>query len=815
MAILVKHDSVQIELVFFSTWFRTLRSFSPYPWQAKLFQSIRAGYPPDSVYIPTGGGKTDVITIWLLAVLQQIQQAGTTTIPRRMYFAIDRRTVVDQTEQVALDLLCKVKSEPVLFSLLQSQTPSENPLVVSILRGQRVTEQEPLIADPSAFAIVLCTPDMCLSRLLFSAYGCSPRVASREAGLVGHDAWVVLDEAHLSDAGRRTLEFVRKRNHGLKSFWHTCMSATPRGVQENALTLNDEDLSLMTKKLQAHKIVKIQKLQDKEVVKNVLGAIEEHSTEWNRLIIYVEKPKHAAALCKALSDRYNVRLLTGTMRGLEKSRIDFSPFKGTAPEKKSILVCTSAGEVGLDISADFLITEFTFLERLLQRLGRLNRWGECGKAHGYVLMVIDTEEKSKRTESQQEALNATLSYLEALPQQDGWIDVSGHTLYQNPATEVAFSPVPDSLTLNEAILAQLVNTSVKCDIPVSEYIRGATFEYHVNLVIRKDQELDALVKMGEADLQNYVASVPVLTPELFKEPVTKSLLGELRLLLGDRQFLFVSVTGEPAVLNPSQLGYDIREGTLYLPDTCKCIDERGMFSPGGTGAGDVFGQVQKEYRRFVAAGTEFTSLDTGERFQGKLKELLKTISVERDFKAKVIFNACGLLYVKTVEKQKRVKMTLKDHSAMAAATAEKIIAALKLNQEDAGAIIDAAREHDEGKAHPLWQTALRGTDAGEALAKLQYFYNPKLLAGMRHELVSGLDSDLSDLTLWLVVSHHGRCRPSFPTKAYDPNRLEESAKLNGKLPFIFEKLTKQYGYWGLAYLEALLRASDIQSEEAV
>ena len=144
-------------------------------------------------------------------MLYQIQQTRTTTVPRRLYSAIDRRAVVDQTETVAAGLFESVKKEPELFSLLKSQTMSENPLIVSVLRGQRVTEQEPVIADPSCFTITLCTPDMVLSRLLFGAYGCSHRVVSREAGLVGHDAWIVLDEAHITDAGRRTLDYVKQQ----------------------------------------------------------------------------------------------------------------------------------------------------------------------------------------------------------------------------------------------------------------------------------------------------------------------------------------------------------------------------------------------------------------------------------------------------------------------------------------------------------------------------------------------------------------------------------------------------------------------------
>src|SRR5438445_2962066 len=118
----------QTSVDFFATWFHTLRGFSPYPWQTKLFDSNFVGNTPELIYIPTGGGKTDVITIWLLAVLQQIQQTGTTAIPRRLYFAVDRRTVVDQTELVAANLLDKVQNEPELFNLLQSQTPSEKAL---------------------------------------------------------------------------------------------------------------------------------------------------------------------------------------------------------------------------------------------------------------------------------------------------------------------------------------------------------------------------------------------------------------------------------------------------------------------------------------------------------------------------------------------------------------------------------------------------------------------------------------------------------------------------------------------------------------
>jgi len=803
---------------FFTTWFHTLRGFSPYPWQTKLFNSNFAGNTPDLIYVPTGGGKTDVITVWLLATLSQIQQTGTTNVPRRLYLAVDRRAVVDQTELIAKVLFDKINNEPDLFDLLKSQTLAKTPLVISVLRGQRVAEQEPIISDPSCFAIVLCTPDMVLSRLLFSAYACSRRVASREAGLVGHDAWIVLDEAHISDAGRRTLEYVKQHNNGIKPWWCTCMTATPRSDGANKLTLCEKDLELMGNKLQSQKGIKIVETLEKDIVANVLNTVSTLDQPWNRLIVYVERPQHAAKICNALKE-HNVSLLTGTMRGLEKSKLDFAPFKqGAVVEKKNMLVCTSAGELGLDVSCDFLITEFTYVERLQQRLGRLNRWGECQQAYGYILKVneapTDTDDKAGEKE---QALNATLDYLRSLPTADGWTDMSGFALYQHPAPAAAFGPPPKSLTLNEAILAQLANTSVEHDIPVEQYIRGLNAEYHVNLVIRKKQELDALTKMDEEDLQNYVAAVPVKTGEIFKEPSSKELMLSLSKLLQDTETLFVSAAGEPELLTADQFKpWKMREGTLYLPDDVQAIDEHGMFKVGGMGVGDVFAQTQDkcEYRRFIKSDVGYTCLDTDTAIEAaSIKLLLKSIEVPKGFVAKVIFNAKDLVYVRVSKRQKHADMTLNDHKAMAASVAKGVVSTLRLNHGEAKAILDAAEHHDDGKAHELWQMALRGTAEGEPLAKSQYFYNPKLLAGLRHELVSALDANADDLVTWLIASHHGRCRPAFPLKAYDRHRLEESAVFNDNLPYLLERLTAKYGQWGLAYLEAIVRGIDIQSEE--
>jgi CRISPR-associated endonuclease/helicase Cas3 len=81
------------------------------------------------------------------------------------------------------------------------------------------------------------------------------------------------------------------------------------------------------------------------------------------------------------------------------------------------------------------------------------------------------------------------------------------------------------------------------------------------------------------------------------------------------------------------------------------------------------------------------------------------------------------------------------------------------------------------------------------------------------------------LTLHLIAAHHGRCRPFAPVVLDDAaecvayNALticnEERKKraphqLASGVPDRFWQLTSKYGWWGLAYLEAMLRLADWQ-----
>src|SRR5437870_886235 len=108
-------------------------------------------------------------------------------------------------------------------------------------------------------------------------------------------------------------------------------------------------------------------------------------------------------------------------------------------ERRSVLVCTSAGEVGLNISSDLMITELTFADRLAQRVGRLNRWAEHKQAFVYIVRSIKEKKNGEEQNNYQAAIEATVAYLKSLPSPDGWIDLATNALYTNPIPTEAFT----------------------------------------------------------------------------------------------------------------------------------------------------------------------------------------------------------------------------------------------------------------------------------------------------------------------------------------------------------------------------------------
>lgn len=172
----------------------------------------------------------------------------------------------------------------------------------------------------------------------------------------------------------------------------------------------------------------------------------------------------------------------------------------------------------------------------------------------------------------------------------------------------------------------------------------------------------------------------------------------------------------------------------------------------------------------------------------------------------------------------RVAQGLKEHLTWTGRRAASIADRLEMQDPWRALLIAAAEAHDLGKDRALWQNAMRAKPGeGRPYAKTTGGGNGRALNGYRHEFGSlrevlespgdffgpGIadDPDRLDLALHLITAHHGRGRPTI--HAYDPGQLPSaSAPLARDIALRFARLQRTWGPWGLAWLEALLRAAD-------
>ncbi len=385
----IESDAEHIKVVIvydeFDSNFERLMGFPPFEWQNGLYRDYFAkGQIPSALDIPTGLGKTSVMAIWHLAL-----KAGA-AVPRRLVYVVDRRAVVDQATTVA-DTIRK-KSE-------------NSELRVSTLRGQHVDNRE-WLANPTAPAIVVGTVDMIGSRILFSGYGVSRKMRPYHAGLLGADALVVLDEAHLVPPFEKLLAVIangaevfgpheQEDREIVPPFKLLSLSATGRedgvgGKEVFRLSPEHRQDEVVRKRLEARKRLTIQEFDDAaKLVPQLAERAWSLGKRPARVLVYCDRREDAVKVKDEIDKRFKKKkcepvseLLVGGRRVFEREELAIwlkkHGFFGDAeipPEQPTFLIATSAGEVGVDLDADHMVCDLVEWERMVQRLGRVNRRG--------------------------------------------------------------------------------------------------------------------------------------------------------------------------------------------------------------------------------------------------------------------------------------------------------------------------------------------------------------------------------------------------------------------------------------------------------
>ena len=556
----------------------------------------------------------------------------------------------------------------------------------------------------------------------------------------------------------------------------------------------------------------------------------------SRTLVFVEEPENAAEIAAKLAaacspDR--VALMTGTMRGLERDRLTRSEVfriftEHVPPPEPCFFVATSAAEVGINITSERLVTVAVESDRLLQRLGRLNRFGGAPAE-----AIVVTDPKTRNLPR----IAETLAYLHALPAlSDGARDVSCAALRRaGPPPPESRTELPAFARFDARLLDLWAQTSVASPVipDVEPWLHGLQKSIpETEVAWREEVERLATAAVDERSREDAFNRYRVLPHERLKEP-TYRLQEKLEAIAAkspDTAVLFRTRDGSVIYSTLSVVCRwkvpQLNHGLLLLPPGCGGLTAHGMFTTDASAEGvpydvadeDVGGTAARNAHRcrYLVEGGQWRRLGSDSPDPDPPSSLnaatLAAYARERGFGAPIKVEIQdgsdtgeeSSYLVFFPERQQTYppspRILLREHLDHAAECSRQIAVSAGCDHL-AESFRQAGLWHDEGKRHHLWQKAMGGSTT-EPLAKTPAPAAPRLLNGFRHELASLKSTleqaTLDDLALHLVASHHGWARPHWTTRAYDRDALgsSEIAALEAARRFArLQQLWEGTGVW--------------------
>ncbi len=724
-----------------------------YAWQVEFANNEW----PRVLVAPTGSGKTAAVTLgW--AVHRLTRPTGT---PRRLVWCLPMRTLVEQTAEKAKEWFGKLAA---IDDSKRLPTPED----VHVLMGG-TTSTEWLLA-PERPAVVVGTQDMLLSRALMRGYASSRAIWPMEFALLHEDAQWVFDEVQLMGAGRATsaqLEAFRRDeaaraaeagvDHGrpARSLWLSAtldpswLTTVDHPPPTSVVTIDPTDpgatrdsrlaeLASATKKLHRCHAAPASptKTNLNTYVRELADEVLEKHRAGKRTIAIVNRVDRAQALHEAIKKQIakpgqsapTLALVHSRFRPADRQR-EMEKVTADTNSAGQIVVATQAIEAGVDISAAVMFTEIAPWSSMIQRFGRANRYAEV--ADGADVHWIDLLYAASDKDAEKLALPYTAEELRSGREHLAKLtDVASVRL---PAPDL---PEPPCRVIRRKDLDDLFDTDPDLTgfvVDISPYVRD-TDDTDIRVFWR---DLSDVGDETPPPAREEICAVPIGSAREWLRQVRKR--ANVQIYQRDPQWR--RKDGRSEATPPGWMAFRDQPwpGLMLLADR----------SAGGYSESTGFTGDPKHVPNPVAGPDSPTGPQDG--VDGPPVPI-ETEGHDED----------QLSQIDAV-------VSLADHLRHVEAEADGLCAALDIDGELGALVTRAARWHDLGKAHEVFQeTMRRGLDdrdvpsaplaktVGRVRHSRPYF---------RHELASALAflahegwSRDADLIAYLIAAHHGKVR---------------------------------------------------------
>ncbi|WP_036566674.1 type I-U CRISPR-associated helicase/endonuclease Cas3 [Nocardia sp. BMG51109] len=639
----------------------------PFAWQQRLLAELSEGRGwPDRIVAPTGSGKSTVVDVHIFAV--SLFAAGSIgPVPRRLSVVVNRRALVDRHAERARDIaeiLAKADSGVTadVASALTSlrQIPRAWAIDIVNMRGGLEPDRS-WIDDPCACQIICATPDMWGSRVVFRGYGIGRLARPRDAGLLTHDAVMVLDEAHLNlqllATARRIAEFVAPEAEriGIPGLHVVETTATPanstsrelRAVDVSGVDLTTDDVLrdrlTIAKPVQLLPVPQWPPQRDADHRRCVDILVEQvtrlHTTygrassNGRTVACFVNTIRLATEVAKTLKDNgLVVEVVVGRMRAYDRRALPKGLLTTDGNDIVDVAVATQTLEVGVDADFAAAVSELAPAQALAQRAGRVNRIGRLTSTEFTVigpdadsdLLTASTGRESRRLVVPPYADRGETEQYDHLRETWEWLahkesDAAGLSPWalttKPPPPEPPVRTLIQRLEHYDAWLLSRTNGELLSEPDLALWLRDS---------LEKEKPSAGLVVRSQLPRQTvYATSLLCATPPLADEiyPTDIAVLRTLLRPILERNRAWVYRNADLQNLQDSD---DIGPGDIVIVDSTEQVCTCGVVvgSPHDTGS-DVYDDLD-------GARWRFTATENGRTWEDRMLDDIADITREND-----------------------------------------------------------------------------------------------------------------------------------------------------------------------------------------